>query len=174
MKPAAPTGGKPRKEPGLLLPRPKARALLLTCVTLTGPLELDIPHQVSTKRRAPSLLDVQEHDDIIPLDVEINSSAQICSGEVETRNEAGQGAILCDVRIFLKPVLDWTVTGPGARCTADSKPGAQVVQHPALGLAGTHILDHNHAKDQHHEQDDNESLVAAVGLLIHVHGADRR
>lgn len=171
MKPAAPTRGKPRKEPGLLLPWPKTRALLLPCVTLAGPLQLDVSHQVSTKRRAARLLDVQENDDIIPLDVEVNSSVQSSFGEVEPRHEAGQGAILCDVRVFLKPVLGRTVTDPGASCAADGQPGAQVVQHPALGLAGAHILDHNHAKDQHHEQHDNKP---AVGLLIHLHGADRK
>ena len=170
MEPAAPPGGEAGEEPGFLFTWPVTGTLLLACVALARPLQLNVPHQVSTKGGAPCFLNVQKHYNIIPFDVKVYPAVQIGVGEVEPRDEAHQGAVFCDVRILLRPILSSITSAPGTSCTADFQPGPQLVQHAALRPARAHVLDHNDAEEQRHEQDDQEPLVAAAGFLIHLPG----
>lgn len=176
MKAAAPAGGETGEEPRLFFTWPVTGTLLLTRVTLAGPLQLDVSHQMPTERRAPRFLDVQKNDNIIPLDVEVDDVIQLCFGEVEAWDKTGESAVFRHVRVLLWPVLHLIVPAVGTSCTAVLQPGSQLVEHLALRPARTHILDHDDAKEQHHEQDDQEPVVvaAAVGLFIHLPGMDSK
>ncbi|TRZ02042.1 hypothetical protein DNTS_024197 [Danionella cerebrum] len=94
VQPAAPAGGEAREQPGVPLSRPVAGALLLARVALARSLELDVPDQVAAERGAPGFLDVQEHDHVLPPDVEIHRAAQVPGGEIKPRHEANQRAVL--------------------------------------------------------------------------------
>lgn len=62
--------------------------------------------------------------------------------------------------------MDVTTTITGIPGASHVEPGPQLVEHLALGPARTNVLDHDDAKDQRHEQDHQE-LVVADGLVIH-------
>lgn len=160
MEPAAPAGGEAREEPGFSFTWSETGAPLLTCVTLAGSLQVHVPHEVPTKRGAAGLLDVQENDHVVPLDVEIHDAIQVFLGEVVAGDEAGQSSVLCDVRIFRRPVVALTPRG-ARREPAHVKPRSHLEPHVTLGVGGTHVLDHNHPEEQHQEQDDRESVATA-------------
>lgn len=102
VQPAAPAGGEAGEEPRLLLAGPVAGALLLAGFAAARLLQPDVLHQVPPERGAPGLLDVQEHDHIAPLDVEIHEAGQVLQREVEARHEPGQRPVLrgLGVRLF--------------------------------------------------------------------------
>jgi len=80
---AAPAGGEPGVEPGLLFPRSVARAFLLPRLAVTRLLQANIPHQVSPESGSSGLLDVQKHDHVVPFDEELHVSVEVSFGEVE-------------------------------------------------------------------------------------------
>lgn len=99
MQPAAPAGGEPGEEPGLPLTRPVASAFLLPHAALTRLLQLDVAYQVTAKSGTPSLLDVQEHDQVIALDVEVYLAQEITAAEIVAGYKPGGALILRAVRI---------------------------------------------------------------------------
>lgn len=80
---ATPARGEPREEPGLLLTGPVARAFLLSRFAVARLLQANIPDQVPAKGGPACLLNVQKHNHIISLDVEIDVACQIALREVE-------------------------------------------------------------------------------------------
>lgn len=175
MKAAAPAGGEAREEPRLSLTWSQTGALLLTSVTLARPLQLDISHQVATERRATRFLDVQKDDHIISLDVEVHDVIQLCFREVKSRDKTSKGTVFHHVRILLQPIWCLIIPGVGTRRTVVLQPGSQLVKHLALRPARTHILDHDDAKEQHHEQHNEDPVMVAAateGLFIHLPGMD--
>lgn len=86
---AAPAGGEPGEEPGLLAVGPVAGTLLLARSAVAGNLQADILDQVPTEGGPPGLLDVQKHDHVLPLDLEIDRPLQVPDGEVVFLNVVG-------------------------------------------------------------------------------------
>lgn len=80
---AAPARGKAREEPRLRSTGPVARALLLSGAAVARALQADVAHQVSAERGSSGLLDVQEHDHVVALDVEIHVALEVLAREVE-------------------------------------------------------------------------------------------
>ena len=94
VQPAAPACGEPGEEPGLPLTRPVASAFLLTHAAFARLLQLDVSHQVAAKSGTSGLLDVQEHDQVIAVDVEVYLAQEITSTEIVTGHEPGGALIL--------------------------------------------------------------------------------
>lgn len=86
---AAPAGGEPGEEPGLLAVRPVAGTLLLARSAVARNLQTDILDQVPTEGSPPRFLDVQEHDHVLPLDLEIDRPLQVPDGEEVFLNVVG-------------------------------------------------------------------------------------
>lgn len=94
VQPAAPASGEPGEEPGLPLTRPVASAFLLTHAAFARLLQLDVAHKVAAKSGTSSLLDVQEHDQVIALDIEVYLAQEIAAAEIVTGHEPGGTLIL--------------------------------------------------------------------------------
>lgn len=94
MQPAAPACGESGEEPGLPLTRPVASAFLLTHAAFARLLQLDVSHQVAAKSGTSCLLDVQEHDQVVAVDVEVYLAQEISSAEIVTGHEPGGALIL--------------------------------------------------------------------------------
>ncbi len=83
MQPAAPAGGEPGEEPGLLFPWPVTCAFLLPWLAVARLLQANIPHQVSPESGSSGFLDVQKHYHVVPFDLELHVSVKVSLGEVE-------------------------------------------------------------------------------------------
>lgn len=71
------------------LTRPMASAFLLTHAALTRLLQLDVVHQVAAES-VPPVFDVQEHDQVIALDVEVFLAQKVAAAaEIVTGHEPG-------------------------------------------------------------------------------------
>ena len=127
MQSAAPARGEPGEEPRLPLTRPMASAFLLTHAALTRLLQLDVAHQVAAESGASGLLDVQEHDQVIALDVEVYLAQKVAAAEIVTGHEPGGALILRAVRVRQR--------------------GAERLQTEELAFcAGAHVLEDDHRK----------------------------
>lgn len=80
---ATPARGKAREEPRLRFPGTVASAFLLAGAAVARAFQVDVPHQVSPERRSSGLLDVEEHDHVVSLDVEIHVAFEVFAREVE-------------------------------------------------------------------------------------------
>ncbi len=86
VQPAAPAGGEPGEQPGVPFARPVTGTLLLARMALARPLQLDVADKVTAERGPPGFLNVEEHYNIIPLDVEIYSAIKVVvGGEIKAR-----------------------------------------------------------------------------------------
>jgi len=94
-----PAGGEAREQPGVPFARPVASTLLLARMALARPLQLDVADQVTPKRGPPCFLNVEEHYNIFPLDIEINSAIKVFGGEIKARHKANQSTVFRAVRI---------------------------------------------------------------------------
>lgn len=127
VQPAAPSRGEPGEEPGLPLTRPEASAFLLTHAAFARLLQLDVAHQVAAESGASSLLDVQEHDQVIALDVKVYLAQEVAVAEIVMRHEPGGALILGAVWVRHR--------------------GAERLQAEELAFcAGAHVLEDDHGK----------------------------
>lgn len=99
VQPAAPAGGEPGEQPGVPFARPVTGTLLLARMALARPLQLDVADKVTAERGPPGFLNVEEHYNIIPLDVEIYSAIKVFGGEIKARHESNQSTVLGAVRV---------------------------------------------------------------------------
>ena len=113
---AAPAGGEPGEEPGLLAVRPVAGTLLLARSAVAGDLQADILDQVPPEGSPPRLLDVQKHDHVLPLDLEIDRPLQVPHGEVVFLNVVGVRSREDVPLVFLReiPVRGAEIDHPGS------------------------------------------------------------
>lgn len=91
---ATPARGKAREEPRLRFPGSVTRAFLLAGAAVARAFQVDVPHQVSPERRSSGLLDVEEHDHVVPLDVEIHVALEVVAREVEFGLESKRSVLV--------------------------------------------------------------------------------
>lgn len=139
---AAPAGGEPGEEPRLLLPGPVACALLLSLSAVARLLQANIPHQVSAESGAPGLLDVQEHDHVVPSDVELHVPVEVPRAEVEFGRRS-RGAVVLQVLVSVEIVGVLVRTGKEAH-PPKSLPGLKVAR---IAAGGTYVLVTDHYKN---------------------------
>ena len=150
MQAAAPAGGEPREEPGLLAVRPVAGTLLLARSAVAGDLQTDILDQVSAEGSPPGLLDVQKHYHILSLDLEIDRPLQVLDREVVFLNVVGVRSGKDVPLVFLREI-----TVRGAK-----------IDHP-----GSHVLIENQ-HETHGSNDDQQEFAAPLDHVPSKYGAD--
>lgn len=101
VQPATPARGEAREEPRLRFTGSVTRAFLLAGAAVARSLQVDVPHQVPPKRRSSGLLDVEEHDHVVPLDVEIHVAFEVLAREVEFRRESKRSVLVRIRRLSL-------------------------------------------------------------------------
>ena len=158
MQSAAPAGGEPGEEPGLLFPRPVTCAFLLARLAVARLLQANIPHQVSPESGPSCLLDVQEHDHVVPLHVELHVSVQVSLGEVEFGRHLLRAVIL-QVLVSVEVVAVLVRAGKQAH-PLQRVPSLKVAR---IAPGGTYVLVTYHNKK--HRQDRNQDELA--GSIIH-------
>ncbi len=118
---ATPSRGEAREEPRLRFTGPVTRAFLLSGAAVARSLQVDVAHQVPPERRSPGLLDVEEHDHVVPLDVEIHVAIEVLAREVEFRRESERSVLVrirrlsLDVRWIFGERKTLSVTKPTRR-----------------------------------------------------------
>lgn len=158
MQPAAPAGREPGEEPGLLFARPVTGALLLAGLAVARLLQTNIPHQVPAESGPAGLLDMQEHDHVVPFDVELHVSVQISLGEVEFGRQLRR-AVIVQVGISVE-VIGVLIRGRKQTHPSESLLGLKVTRTAARR---TYVLITYHNKK--HCQDGNQDELA--GSFIH-------